>query len=156
MPFGIRVASALPLLLLCAMACAQSGGPRTLAELKADVQERADRHAYPVSELEPAEVKEALASLKTLDRDEWVRVTHEEAARIVAAALVNIATTYSGEKGKELLLKQGYEPEMVEATKGAGTQVMKFRGGMPLLGITRATLRKRVEKFNIKRELNIQ
>jgi nitrate reductase alpha subunit len=26
---------------------------------------------------------------------------------------------------------------MVEATKGAGTQVMKFRGGMPLLGITR-------------------
>ncbi|HEY6004835.1 MAG TPA: molybdopterin-dependent oxidoreductase [Anaeromyxobacter sp.] len=70
-------------------------------------------------------------------RDEWVRVTHEEAAKIVAAALVNIATTYSGEKGKELLLKQGYEPEMVEATKGAGTQVMKFRGGMPLLGITR-------------------
>ncbi|OFX19888.1 MAG: molybdopterin oxidoreductase [Anaeromyxobacter sp. RBG_16_69_14] len=70
-------------------------------------------------------------------RDEWVRVTHEEAARIVAAALVNIATTYSGEKGKELLLEQGYEPEMVEATKGAGTQVMKFRGGMPLLGITR-------------------
>jgi nitrate reductase alpha subunit len=64
-------------------------------------------------------------------------VTHEEAARIVAAALVNIATTYSGEKGKELLLGQGYEPEMVEATKGAGTQVMKFRGGMPLLGITR-------------------
>src|SRR5262249_42959733 len=70
MPFGIR-ASALPLLLLCAMACAQSGGPRTLAELKADVQERADRHAYPVSELEPAEVKEALAGLKSLDRDEW-------------------------------------------------------------------------------------
>ncbi|HET9594905.1 MAG TPA: molybdopterin-dependent oxidoreductase, partial [Anaeromyxobacteraceae bacterium] len=70
-------------------------------------------------------------------RDEWVRVTHEEAAGIVAAALVDIATTYSGEKGKELLLKQGYEPEMVEAAKGAGTQVMKFRGGMPLLGVTR-------------------
>jgi nitrate reductase alpha subunit len=70
-------------------------------------------------------------------RDEWVRVTHEEAAKVVAAALVNIATTYSGEQGKELLRKQGYEPEMVEATQGAGTQVMKFRGGMPLLGITR-------------------
>jgi len=70
-------------------------------------------------------------------RDEWARVTHEEAAAIVAAALVNIATTYSGEKGKERLLAQGYEPEMVEATKGAGTQVMKFRGGMPLLGVTR-------------------
>ena len=70
-------------------------------------------------------------------RDEWVRVTHEEAARIVAAALENIARTYSGEKGKERLLAQGYEPEMVEAAHGAGTQVMKFRGGMPLLGITR-------------------
>jgi esterase FrsA len=64
-------AAALPFLLLCAIAAAQSGGPRTLPELKADVQERADRHAYPVSELEPAEVKEALSGLKTLDRDEW-------------------------------------------------------------------------------------
>jgi esterase FrsA len=57
--------------ILSAAALAQSGGPRTLPELKADIQERADRHAYPVSELEPAEVKEALGQLKTLDRDEW-------------------------------------------------------------------------------------
>src|SRR5712691_11294690 len=59
------------LLALAAPALAQVGGPRTLPELKADVQERADRHAYPVSELDPAEVREALAGLKTLDRDEW-------------------------------------------------------------------------------------
>src|SRR5438445_10496443 len=59
------------LLALAAPALAQSGGPRTLAELKAELQERADRHAYPVSELEPAEVREALGNLKTLDRDEW-------------------------------------------------------------------------------------
>ncbi len=60
-------------LLAClpAAALAQSGGPRTLAELKAEVQERADRKVYPVSQLEPAEVREALAALKTLDRDEW-------------------------------------------------------------------------------------
>ncbi|HSN92936.1 MAG TPA: molybdopterin-dependent oxidoreductase [Anaeromyxobacteraceae bacterium] len=70
-------------------------------------------------------------------RDEWVRVTHQEAAGIVAAALENIARTYTGEEGKKRLLAQGYEPETVEATKGAGTQVLKFRGGMPLLGITR-------------------
>jgi nitrate reductase alpha subunit len=70
-------------------------------------------------------------------RDEWVRVTHQEAARIVAAALQDIARTYSGEEGKKRLLAQGYEPETVEATRGAGTQVLKFRGGMPLLGITR-------------------
>src|SRR6266436_5053907 len=59
------------LLALAAPALAQSGGPRTLPELKADIEERADRHAYPVSQLEPAEVREALGALKTLDRDEW-------------------------------------------------------------------------------------
>jgi len=45
--------------------------PRTLPELNEEVQARADRHAYPVSELVPAEVREALANLKSLDRDEW-------------------------------------------------------------------------------------
>jgi len=64
-------ARALALLALAGAAFAQSGGPRTLAELKSDVQERADRHTYPVSELDPAEVREALGKLKTLDRDEW-------------------------------------------------------------------------------------
>ena len=70
-------------------------------------------------------------------RDEWVRVTHEQAADMVAAALINIATTYSGAQGQKLLAQQGYEEEVVQATKGAGTQVLKFRGGMPLLGVTR-------------------
>jgi nitrate reductase / nitrite oxidoreductase, alpha subunit len=70
-------------------------------------------------------------------RDEWVRATHEEAAAIVAAALENIATTYSGEAGQRLLRAQGYQDEVVAATKGAGTQTLKFRGGMPLLGMTR-------------------
>src|SRR5258706_11576755 len=59
------------LLALAAPALAQVGGPRTLPELKTEIQGRADRHAYPVSELEPAEVREALGVLKTLDRDEW-------------------------------------------------------------------------------------
>jgi len=59
------------LLALAASALAQSGGPRTLPELKTDVQERADRNAYPVSGLDAAEVREALGNLKTLDRDEW-------------------------------------------------------------------------------------
>ncbi|HXG33712.1 MAG TPA: molybdopterin-dependent oxidoreductase [Bryobacteraceae bacterium] len=70
-------------------------------------------------------------------RDEWVRVSHDEAARIVAAALVNIATTYSGEEGKRKLRAQHYDEATIEATQGAGTQTLKFRGGMPLLGLTR-------------------
>lgn len=70
-------------------------------------------------------------------RDEWERLTHAEAATLVASALANIAETYTGERGAELLRAQHYEEEMIAATKGAGTQVLKFRGGMPLLGITR-------------------
>ncbi|MBM3791829.1 MAG: molybdopterin oxidoreductase, partial [Acidobacteria bacterium] len=70
-------------------------------------------------------------------RDEWTRVSHDEAAGMVAAALKNIAETYTGEAGTERLRAQGYEEEVIEAARGAGVQTLKFRGGMPLLGTTR-------------------
>ncbi len=70
-------------------------------------------------------------------RDEWIRTSHEEGAAIVAATLKNIAETYSGEEGQQRLRRQGYDEETIQATQGAGTQVLKFRGGMPLLGISR-------------------
>ena len=70
-------------------------------------------------------------------RDEWVRMPHDEAAAIVAAALKNIAETYTGEEGQKRLQAQHYDAATIEATQGAGTQVLKFRGGMPLLGMTR-------------------
>ncbi len=70
-------------------------------------------------------------------RDEWLRVTHDEGAALAARALKNIAETYSGEEGKRRLLAQHYDEATVEAMQGAGTQVLKFRGGMPLLGMTR-------------------
>ena len=57
--------------LAAAAAHAQIAAPRTLAEPKAEIQQRADRKAYPVSELDAAEVREALANLRSLDRDEW-------------------------------------------------------------------------------------
>ncbi len=66
-----RGVTLLALAALTGTALAQVAAPRTLAELKAEVQSRADRHAYPVSELDPAEVREALGSLKSLNRDEW-------------------------------------------------------------------------------------
>ncbi|MBP6002221.1 MAG: molybdopterin-dependent oxidoreductase [Pyrinomonadaceae bacterium] len=70
-------------------------------------------------------------------RDEWIRMTHDEAAVIVAAALKNITETYTGDEGKRKLKEQHYDEATIEATQGVGTQVMKFRGGMPLLGMTR-------------------
>ena len=70
-------------------------------------------------------------------RDSWVAVSWDEAFDLAGKALINIAQTYSGEEGKKRLLAQGYDPLMVEATQGAGTQTLKFRGGMPPLGMTR-------------------
>ena len=70
-------------------------------------------------------------------RDEWVRMTHDEAASLVAKALVNIAETYTGDAGTKRLEAQHYDPATIATVNGVGTQVMKFRGGMPLLGMTR-------------------
>ena len=68
-------------------------------------------------------------------QDEFVQITWEDAFRSVAKTLHAIADGYSGEVGKKRLLAQGYQPEMVEATGGAGTRCIKMRGGMGLLGV---------------------
>lgn len=70
-------------------------------------------------------------------KDKWLRLSWDEAYKYAAKAFVNISKTYSGEEGAKKLLAQGYEHEMVEAMEGSGTQTLKFRGGMALLGLTR-------------------
>lgn len=70
-------------------------------------------------------------------RDPWVQISWDKAFELAAQALNNIARTYYGEQGKEFLKLQGYDPAMVEAPQGIGTQVLKFRGGMAALGATR-------------------
>lgn len=69
--------------------------------------------------------------------DSWVKVSHDEAYRYHAAALYDIAKTYSGEAGTQRLLAQGYDPDMVAQAGGAGTRVLKFRGGMAKQGAVR-------------------
>ena len=71
-------------------------------------------------------------------KEPFFRLSWDGAFEIAAKVYKNIATTYSGEEGKALLKKQDvYDPDSIETMSNAGTQVMKFRGGMPLLGITR-------------------
>lgn len=70
-------------------------------------------------------------------RDPWIASSWDEVLDYAARAMINIATTYTGEEGKQRLLAQGYDPLMVEATNGSGTQTLKFRGGMPALGASR-------------------
>ncbi|MEE8349805.1 MAG: molybdopterin-dependent oxidoreductase, partial [Acidobacteriota bacterium] len=68
-------------------------------------------------------------------QDEFIQISWEDAFRNIAKTLRGIAERYSGEEGQQRLLAQGYQPEMVEATGGAGTRCIKMRGGMGLLGV---------------------
>jgi nitrate reductase alpha subunit len=67
--------------------------------------------------------------------DEFVQISWEDAFDSIAKALVAISTRYSDDDGTKRLLAQGYQPEMVKATQGAGTRCVKMRGGMGLLGV---------------------
>lgn len=71
--------------------------------------------------------------------DSWVEIDWDEAYEIAAKTVENVARTYSGDGGANYLMKQGYDPEMVEHENygKAGVRTIKMRGGMPLLGITR-------------------
>ena len=70
-------------------------------------------------------------------KEPFVKVSWDEAFKYVARAIDVTARQYNGDSGKDLLLRQGYDPDMVSAMKGAGVQALKVRGGMPLLGATR-------------------
>jgi nitrate reductase alpha subunit len=67
--------------------------------------------------------------------DTFVRTTWDQTFDYTARAAVAVAQTYSGAQGKARLERDGYQPEMIAETKGAGTRTMKFRGGMGLLGV---------------------
>lgn len=67
--------------------------------------------------------------------DELLPISWDEVYGYMARGMLAIARRYSGDEGQQLLLEQGYAPEMVEATGGAGTRTFKCRGGMGLLGV---------------------
>jgi pimeloyl-ACP methyl ester carboxylesterase len=50
---------------------AESSRERTLDEIREESIARAERGGYPLIGLDPADVREAFQSIKTLDRDEW-------------------------------------------------------------------------------------
>jgi esterase FrsA len=67
-------------------ALAQIAPPRTLDELKAETQARADRQGYPLTGLRPPDVRQALSNIQSLDRDEWARAWGDVAARYLQQA----------------------------------------------------------------------
>jgi esterase FrsA len=64
----------------------QPAQERTIEEIKAEAQERAERGAYPLIGLDPADVREALATVKTRDPDEWAAAWRAVADRYYRAA----------------------------------------------------------------------
>jgi len=67
--------------------------------------------------------------------DDMLRVSWDTAFTYLAKAMIIFAERYSGEAGARRLREQGYPPEMIEMTKGSGVRTMKFRAGMPILGV---------------------
>jgi cephalosporin-C deacetylase-like acetyl esterase len=77
-------------MILSALACAgvvmaQAQKERTLDEIKTEAIKRAENGMYPLIGLDPADVREAFASIKTTDKDEW------------AAAFTAVADRYMNE-----------------------------------------------------------
>jgi len=64
---------------------AQAQRERTLEEIKIEAIKRAENGMYPLIGLDPADVREAFASIKTADKDEW------------AAAFIAVADRYMAE-----------------------------------------------------------
>jgi esterase FrsA len=79
-------------MILSALACAgivmaQAQKERTLDEIKTEAIKRAENGMYPLIGLDPADVREALASIKTTDKDEWAAAFMGVADRYMAEAI---------------------------------------------------------------------
>src|SRR6266849_5521502 len=68
--------------MIAATAFAQQPPERTIDEIKGEAIHRAENGMYPLIGLDPADVREAFASIKTRDKDEW------------AAAFMHVADRY--------------------------------------------------------------
>ena len=78
---------------------AQVAPERTIEEIKAEAIHRVEVGQYPLTGLDPADVKEAFASIRTRDKDEW------------AAAFMAVADRYMNDAKK----LEGTDPEKANA-----------------------------------------
>lgn len=73
-------------LVLAALPARAQVPERTIDEIRVEAQARAERGAYPLGGLDPADVRDALARIKTRDRDDWAAGWSAVAARYMAEA----------------------------------------------------------------------
>jgi len=79
--------------------------------------------------------------------DTFVRVSWDEAYRYLADGLTAVARTYSSDQGRARLVKDGYEPLMIDQVQGAGTRTIKVGSNLPIHGV--------IGKFGIYRMANL-
>ncbi|HET7364207.1 MAG TPA: alpha/beta fold hydrolase [Burkholderiales bacterium] len=84
-------------LLAAGTAVAQIAPTRTWPELKEAVQDRVNRNAYPLTGYDKEEVREVLARINSLDRDEWARSWMQQGDKHLARAK---AAQGAGERAK--------------------------------------------------------
>jgi esterase FrsA len=77
------------LLALCGGVARAQAPERTIDEIRIEAQARADRGNYPLIGLDPADVRDALAPLRTRDPDEWAASWSRVADRYMADAAAN-------------------------------------------------------------------
>src|SRR5438105_13342653 len=77
---------ALLFLFIANVASAQIAPTRTWLELKEAVQDRVNRNAYPLTGYDKEEVREVLARIQSLDRDEWARSWMQQGDKHLAQA----------------------------------------------------------------------
>lgn len=84
---AMRTASWAMMALVLTFGAAHAQAPeRTIEEIKAEAQARAERGNYPLIGLDPADVRDALAAIHTRDPDEWAAGWSRVADRIMADA----------------------------------------------------------------------
>ena len=71
---------------LAGLASGEEHRERTLDEIKVEATKRAENGMYPLIGLDPADVREAFAAIKTLDNDEWAAGFSGVADRYMAQA----------------------------------------------------------------------
>ena len=71
---------------------AQQQKERTLDEIKAEAIKRAENGMYPLIGLDPADVREAFANIKTTDNDEWAAAFSAVADRYMAEGNTLLST----------------------------------------------------------------
>jgi esterase FrsA len=85
LPFAL-LAVVFSFLSVSTLSRAQERRERTLDEIKAEAIKRAENGMYPLIGLDPTDVREAFASIKTTDNDEWATGFSSVADRYMAQA----------------------------------------------------------------------